>query len=96
MPPALAANLHEILNSENPLTQSDLTALETAVSGSQLTEVRQGVGDLARRVETGEKSEGVLARAGVGSYLLARQDRRTVFCHRSLKTAWPCSYMVSV
>ncbi len=54
MPPALAANLHEILNSENPLTQSDQTALETAVSGSQLTEVRQGVGDLARRVETGE------------------------------------------
>lgn len=75
MPPVLAANLHEILSSENPLTQSDLTALETAVSGSQLTEVRQGVGDLARRVEAGERSEGVLARAGVGSYLLARQSQ---------------------
>ena len=75
MPSALAANLQDILNSENPLTQSDLNAIETAIAGSQLTEVRQAVGELTRRVEGGEKSEGLLARAGVGSYFLARQSQ---------------------
>lgn len=75
MPSVLAANIQDILNSENLLTQNDLNALETAIAGSQLTEVRQAVGELTRRVEAGEKSEGVLARAGVGSYLLARQSQ---------------------
>ena len=68
-------NIKELLESEGPLSASDLSMLENAVSGSQLTEVRQGVGELTRRVEAGEKSEGLLARAGVGAYLLARQTQ---------------------
>ncbi len=73
MPQALMVNIKDILESEGPLTQSNLTELENAVAGSQLTDVRQLVGDLTRKIEAGEKSEGLLARAGVGAYLLARQ-----------------------
>ena len=75
MPQAIMVNIKEFLESEGPLSASDLSMLENAVSGSQLTEVRQGVGELSRRVEAGEKSEGLLARAGVGAYLLARQSQ---------------------
>lgn len=73
MPQVIVANIQDLLNSDGPMTASDLTTLENAVGGSQLTEVRQAIGDLTRRVEAGEKSEGLLARAGVGAYLLARQ-----------------------
>jgi len=72
-------NIKDILDSESPLSQDNLEKLENAVCGSQLTDIRQLVGDLGRRVETGEKSEGVLARAGVGSYLLARQQQADKF-----------------
>jgi DNA-directed RNA polymerase subunit alpha len=75
VPQAIMVNIKELLESEGPLSASDLSMLENAVSGSQLTEVRQGVGELTRRVEAGEKSEGLLARAGVGAYLLARQTQ---------------------
>jgi len=73
VPQVIVANIQDLLNSDGPMTASDLTTLENAVGGSQLTEVRQAIGDLTRRVEAGEKSEGLLARAGVGAYLLARQ-----------------------
>ena len=79
MPPATMLNIKDILESESPLSQDNLAQLENAVCGSQLTDIRQLVGDLGRRVETGEKSEGVLARAGVGSYLLARQQQADKF-----------------
>lgn len=79
MPPATMLNIKDILDSESPLSQDNLEKLENAVCGSQLTDIRQLVGDLGRRVETGEKSEGVLARAGVGSYLLARQQQADKF-----------------
>ena len=79
MPPATLLNIKDILDSESPLSQDNLTQLENAVCGSQLTDIRQLVGDLGRRIETGEKSEGVLARAGVGSYLLARQQQADKF-----------------
>jgi DNA-directed RNA polymerase subunit alpha len=73
VPQVIVANIQDLLNSDGPMTASDLNTLENAVGGSQLTEVRQAIGDLTRRVEAGEKSEGLLARAGVGAYLLARQ-----------------------
>jgi len=79
VPPATMLNIKDILDSESPLSQDNLEKLENAVCGSQLTDIRQLVGDLGRRVETGEKSEGVLARAGVGSYLLARQQQADKF-----------------
>ncbi len=75
MPQAIMVNIKEVLESESLLSTSDLSLLENAVGGSQLTEVRQGVGELTRRVEAGEKSEGLLARAGVGAYLLARHTQ---------------------
>jgi DNA-directed RNA polymerase subunit alpha len=75
VPQAIMVNIKEVLESEGLLTANELAVLENAVSGSQLTDVRQGVGDLTRRVEAGEKSEGLLARAGVGAYLLARQTQ---------------------
>jgi DNA-directed RNA polymerase subunit alpha len=75
VPQAIMVNIKEVLESEGLLTANELAVLENAVSGSQLTDVRQGVGDLTRRVEAGEKSEGLLARAGVGAYLLARQGQ---------------------
>lgn len=75
MPQAIMLNVKDILESESILTQNNLTELENAVAGSQLTDVRQIVGELTRRVEAGEKSDGLLARAGVGAYLLARQTQ---------------------
>lgn len=72
---AILVNIREVLESEAPLSQSDVTLLENAVCGSQLTDVRQVVGDLTRRIEAGERSEGLLARAGVGAHLLARQSQ---------------------
>ena len=79
MSSAIMDNIKHILESESPLSQENLTQLENAVCGSQLTDVRQLVGDLGRRVEIGEKSESLLARAGVGSYLLARQHQADKF-----------------
>lgn len=73
MPPANPVNVREILESEGLLTLDQLHQLEHAAASSQLTEMRQYVGDLTRRVEVGERAEHVVARAGVGSYLLSRQ-----------------------
>ncbi len=73
MPPANPVNVREILESEGLLTLDQLHQLEHAVGSKQLTEMRQYVGDLTRRVEVGERAEHVVARAGVGSYLLSRQ-----------------------
>jgi len=61
--------------SDNLLTLDQLQQLEYAAGTSQLTEIRQVVGDLTRRVEAGEKRESVLARAGVGAYVLSRQSQ---------------------
>ncbi|MFO0975510.1 MAG: DNA-directed RNA polymerase subunit alpha C-terminal domain-containing protein [Planctomycetaceae bacterium] len=79
MPPAIMVNVKEILDSESLLTADNLNQLENAAAGSQLTELRQYVGDLIRRLDSGEKSEAVLARAGVGSYLLSRQSQADRF-----------------
>lgn len=73
MPPANPVNVREILESEGLLTLDQLHQLEHAAASSQLTEMRQYVGDLTRRVELGERAEHVVARAGVGSFLLSRQ-----------------------
>jgi DNA-directed RNA polymerase subunit alpha len=67
--------VRDILESEGLLTLDQLQTLELAAASSQLTEMRQYVGDLTRRVETGERAEHVVARAGVGSYLLSRQGQ---------------------
>lgn len=75
MPPANPVNVKDILDSEGLLTLDQLQTLELAAGSSQLTEMRQYVGDLTRRVETGERAEHVVARAGVGSYLLSRQGQ---------------------
>ncbi len=75
MPPANPVNVRDILESEGLLTLDQLQTLELAAASSQLTEMRQYVGDLTRRVETGERAEHVVARAGVGSYLLSRQGQ---------------------
>ncbi len=75
MPPANPVNVKDILESEGLLTLDQLQTLELAAASSQLTEMRQYVGDLTRRVETGERAEHVVARAGVGSYLLSRQGQ---------------------
>lgn len=75
MPPANPVNVKDILDSEGLLTLDQLQTLELAAASSQLTEMRQYVGDLTRRVETGERAEHVVARAGVGSYLLSRQGQ---------------------
>ncbi len=72
---ATGVNVKDIFESEGPMTQDMLNRLESAVSGPQLTEVRQAVGDLCRHIEGGRNSEGAIARAGVGSYLLSRQDQ---------------------
>lgn len=79
MPQASFVNIKEVLELTSPLTSDSLHQLEHAVTGSQLTEVRQIVGELSRRVDAGEKSEGVLARAGVGSYLLGRHSQADKF-----------------
>lgn len=79
MPLATQINIKDILESESPLSADNLAMLEQAVCSSQLTEVRSLVGDLGRRVEDGSRSEGLLARAGVGSFLLARQQQADKF-----------------
>lgn len=73
MPSASPLNIKEFFESDNLLTLDQLQQLEYAAGTSQLTEIRQVVGDLTRRVEAGEKRDSVLARAGVGAYVLSRQ-----------------------
>ncbi|HAP06771.1 MAG TPA: DNA-directed RNA polymerase subunit alpha [Planctomycetaceae bacterium] len=75
VPSASSLNIKEFFESDSLLTLEQLQQLEYAAGTSQLTEIRQAVGDLARRVESGEKRESVVARAGVGSYVLSRQSQ---------------------
>lgn len=75
MPSASPLNIKEFFESDNLLTLDQLQQLEYAAGTSQLTEIRQVVGDLTRRVEAGEKRESVVARAGVGAYVLSRQSQ---------------------
>lgn len=75
VPPATAVNLQDLFSSEGPMTPQMLSSLENAVAGSQLTEVRQAVGELVRQIDGGRKSEPALARAGVGLFLLSRQEQ---------------------
>jgi DNA-directed RNA polymerase subunit alpha len=79
VPLSTVINVKDILEAESPLSPDNLAQLEHAVCSSQLTEVRQTVGDLGRKVEGGSRSEGLLARAGVGSFLLARQSQADKF-----------------
>jgi DNA-directed RNA polymerase subunit alpha len=73
VPTATAVNVKAIFETEGPMTQEMLSQLETAIGGSQLTDVRQAVTDLQRQIDGGRSSESALARAGVGAFLLARQ-----------------------
>ncbi|MFM8729475.1 MAG: DNA-directed RNA polymerase subunit alpha C-terminal domain-containing protein [Planctomycetaceae bacterium] len=75
MPSASPLSIKEFFESDNLLTLDQLQQLEYAAGTSQLTEIRQVVGDLTRRVEAGEKRESVVARAGVGAYVLSRQSQ---------------------
>jgi len=75
VPSASPLSIKEFFESDNLLTLDQLQQLEYAAGTSQLTEIRQVVGDLTRRVEAGEKRESVLARAGVGAYVLSRQSQ---------------------
>jgi len=75
VPSASPLNIKEFFESDNLLTLDQLQQLEYAAGTSQLTEIRQVVGDLTRRVEAGEKRESVVARAGVGAYVLSRQSQ---------------------
>jgi DNA-directed RNA polymerase subunit alpha len=75
VPSASPLNIKEFFESDNLLTLDLLQQLEYAAGTSQLTEIRQVVGDLTRRVEAGENRESVLARAGVGAYVLSRQSQ---------------------
>lgn len=75
VPSASPLSIKEFFESDNLLTLDQLQQLEYAAGTSQLTEIRQVVGDLTRRVEAGEKRESVVARAGVGAYVLSRQSQ---------------------
>lgn len=70
---ATLVNVKDLLEADGLLTADHLNQLERAVCSSQLTEVRQVVGELTRRYESGDRSESLMARGGVGAYLLARQ-----------------------
>lgn len=72
-------NIKEILETDSPLTMDQFRQLELAVGTPQLTEMRQAAGDLARRIEGGEKKDSLLARAGVATFLLSRQAEADVF-----------------
>jgi DNA-directed RNA polymerase subunit alpha len=70
---ATTVNVQGLFEPNGPITADVYSQMEQAIAGSQLTEVRQYVGDLERKIEEGLNSEEAYARAGVGSYLLARQ-----------------------
>jgi len=70
---SVVVNVKDLIEADSLLTPDQLHQLENAVCGSQLTDVRQTVGELSRRFEAGERSESLMARGGVGAYLLARQ-----------------------
>ncbi|MFM7039188.1 MAG: DNA-directed RNA polymerase subunit alpha C-terminal domain-containing protein [Planctomycetaceae bacterium] len=72
MPP-VSVNVRDIFESENLLTLDQLHQLEAAAGSSQLPDLRLAAGEAVRKADAGDKSEPVLARAGVGSYLLSRQ-----------------------
>lgn len=69
---ANVVNVSELLNLNSPLTVDQVEALRGALIGHQATEVRQGLTELNQKIQAGEVSESVLARAGVTSYLLSR------------------------
>ncbi|HRA88483.1 MAG TPA: tetratricopeptide repeat protein, partial [Planctomycetaceae bacterium] len=73
MSSSVVVNVKDLIEADSLLTPDQLHQLENAVCGSQLTDVRQTVGELSRRFEAGERSESLMARGGVGAYLLARQ-----------------------
>lgn len=78
-------NVKQILESGSPLTLDELRQLELAVGTAQLTDVRQVSGELARRIQAGESSDAVLARAGVATFLLSRQAEADKFLTRVSK-----------
>lgn len=69
---ANVVNVSELLNLTSPVTVDQVEALRGALMGPQATEVRQGLTELNQKIQAGEVSESVLARAGVASYLLSR------------------------
>lgn len=92
-------DIQEVFSSDGPLTAEYYSRLEQAVGGPQLTEIRQAVGELVREIDGGRTSEGAYARAGVASWLLARQnvadrmlshvksDGIAIFCHAQCLSA---------
>ena len=71
---ATTVNVSDLFESSGPLNPEIFAQMEQAVAGSQLTEVKQAVGEVVQQIEGGRTSEDAYARAGVGSYLLARQN----------------------
>lgn len=82
---ANVVNVSELLNLNSPLTADQVEALRGALIGHQATEVRQGLTELNQKIQAGEGSESLLARAGVTSYLLSRH--RDADAHLSKVTA---------
>lgn len=71
---ANVVNVSELLSLGSALTVDQVEALRTALVSAQATEVRQGLTELNQKIQEGEESESVLARAGVASYLLSRHE----------------------
>lgn len=71
--------IQQILFAQGPLSSDQIEKLQNAVAGPQVGDVRQVLRELAHKIESGESSEAALARAGVGSFLLAAHKRADTF-----------------
>lgn len=72
---ANVVNVSELLSLSSSLTVDQVEALRNALVSQQATEVRQGLTELNQKIQAGEESESVLARAGVASYLLSKHEQ---------------------
>ena len=68
-------DVSRILSAQAPLSSDEIEALQNAVAGSQVGEVRQAMQELSKQIESGQSSEPALARAGVACFLLAWHDQ---------------------
>ncbi|RPI87309.1 MAG: DNA-directed RNA polymerase subunit alpha [Planctomycetaceae bacterium] len=67
-----SVNIHEILHATTPLAPEDIRDLEAAVSGGQITELRQEAYTLVNDVDSGDKSKAKITRAGLAFFLLGQ------------------------
>jgi DNA-directed RNA polymerase subunit alpha len=82
---ANVVNVSELLSLSSALTVDQVEALRNALVSQQATEVRQGLTELNQKIQAGEESESVLARAGVASYLLSRHAQADVLLNKVTK-----------